>query len=95
MATIIVPLVTKELHKTVLNARFAPAMHKLDDLSLGINPFTCGYFADEKEQAAMLCTQQYDLMLQSATSPTVTEQEAFTTKKIPFPANPYAAGLQL
>ncbi|KAL7574121.1 hypothetical protein ACA910_014808 [Epithemia clementina (nom. ined.)] len=94
-ATNIAPFVTKELHEQVLMGRFAPRTYEADDLTVGINPFTCGFQNSDRDRDVVVRTQNFDLMLQGHTQPTLAEQETFRTKDVPLPNTIYEAGLQL
>ncbi|KAL7576624.1 hypothetical protein ACA910_005562 [Epithemia clementina (nom. ined.)] len=72
-ATNYAPFATKELYKHVLMGRFAPRAYEADNLSMGINPFTCGLQNSERDQDVVIRTQNFDLMLQCHTQPTLAE----------------------
>ncbi|KAL7566310.1 hypothetical protein ACA910_013635 [Epithemia clementina (nom. ined.)] len=94
-ASNIVPFATKELYEHVLMGRFAPRAYKAEDLSVGINPFTCGFQNSDRDWDVVIRTQHFDLMLQGHMQPTLAEQETFRTKDVPLPNTIYKAGLQL
>ena len=94
-ATAIAPFVTKELHETVLMGRIAPKTHEMEDLGVGLNPFSCGFQNSEKDREVVIRAQNMDLMLQGHTQPTLAEQETFKTKEVPVPTTIYEAGLQI
>ncbi|KAL7556315.1 hypothetical protein ACA910_011861 [Epithemia clementina (nom. ined.)] len=75
--------------------RFAPQAYKADNLNMGINPFTCGFQNSERDWDVVIRTQNFDLMLQGHTQPTLAEQETFRTKDVPLPSTIYETGLQI
>ncbi|KAL7573675.1 hypothetical protein ACA910_008362 [Epithemia clementina (nom. ined.)] len=68
--TNIAPYATKELHKQVLMGWFAPCTYKANNLTMGINPFTCGFQNSNCDRDVVVCTQNFDLMLQGHTAHT-------------------------
>ncbi|KAL7569593.1 hypothetical protein ACA910_009563 [Epithemia clementina (nom. ined.)] len=94
-ASNIAPFATKELNEHVLMGRFAPWAYKAEDLSVGINPFTCGFQNSDRDRDVVIQTQNFDLMLQGHMQPTLAEQETFRTKEVPLPNTIYETGLQL
>ena len=94
-ATNIPPFATKELYEHVLMGRLAPRPYEAEDLTIGISPFTCGFQNGERDRDIIIRTQNFDLMMQGHTQPTLAEQETFRTKDVPIPRTIYEAGLQI
>lgn len=94
-ATAVVPIVSKELYEIVLHGRFAPRPHEMDDLTLGLHPFTTGYFDDETGTEVRVRAQRFDTMMNGNAAPSLAEQDTFTTKEVPIPASVFGGGLQI
>lgn len=79
-------VVTKELYKILMDGNFCPGFHQIDDLMLGIHPFTCGYIKGTAQGTAVeVHVQSYDLMLEGQVAPGLTEKETFCMDSVPLP----------
>jgi hypothetical protein len=94
-ATAIAPVATKELYEMILQGKLAPPSHEMDDLTLGIHPFSCGYSFGQQGTTVQARAQRYDLMMAGLTAPTLAEQDTFSTKEVPIPKSPYTGGLMI
>lgn len=80
-------LVTKELYETVSKADLGAA-GKLDDLTHGLQPFTCGFGRGPVRDRVEARIAAYDTAMGSETNPTLAEQvQHLTTKEVVFPSD--------
>jgi hypothetical protein len=63
--------------------------HDIDDLTAGIQPFSCGYDAGPKTATIAAAIQGFDLMQSGSVNPTMSEQQEFMTKTVRFPRDPF------
>ena len=79
----------------VLHGRFAPHPHQMDDLTVGVHPFTCGYARGSLTGRVVESrTSGYDLMLAGQIAPTLAEQGTFHTASVDLPASIFQ-GMQM
>ena len=57
-ATNLSPIATKEVYEMVLQGRVGPQVHQLSDLTVGVSPFTCGFFVGQKDTPVAIRTEQ-------------------------------------
>ena len=91
----ITPLASKELYEIVLQGRFAASYHEVDDLTKGLQPFTCGFQSTERDRNVATRATQFDQMMAGLVAPSLAEQETFRTKEVPLPSTVYQLGTQL
>ena len=94
-ASRITPLDLKELYEIVLQGRFAASYHEVDDLTKGLQPFTCGFQSTERDRDVASRASQFDQMMAGLVAPSLAEQETFRTKEVPLPTTVYQLGTQL
>ena len=94
-ASRISPLASKELYEIVLQGRFAASYHEVDDLTKGLQPFTCGFQSTERDRDVASRASQFDQMMAGLVAPSLAEQETFRTKEVPLPSTVYQLGTQL
>ena len=82
----ITPLASKELYEIVLQGRFAASYHEVDDLTKGLQPFTCGFQSTERDHDVATRATQFDQMMAGLVAPSLAEQETFRTKEVPLPS---------
>ena len=94
-ATGLSPVVTKELYEMILNGRFAPHPHQMDDLTVGVQPFTCGYAkGSESGKQVEARAAGFDLMMAGQIAPTLGEQSTFRTSAVDLPTTTFQ-GMQM
>lgn len=81
-------LLTKEVFDMIKTAQFG-AQPFCDDLTAGINPFTCGFGKGPKTKHIQVRTEAFDSMARGDTRPTMAEQSHFHTKEVVLPDEPY------
>ena len=91
----ITPLASKELYEIVLQGRFAASYHEVDDLTKGLQPFTCSFQSTERDRDVATRATQFDQMKVALVAPSLAEQETFRTKEVPLPSTVYQLGTQL
>ena len=91
----ITPLASKELYEIVLQGHFAAGYHEVDDLTKGLQPFTCGFQSTERDRDVASRASQFDQMMAGLVAPSLAEQETFRTKEVPLPSMVYQLGMQL
>lgn len=79
-------IVTKELFEMTKQGRFGSQAF-CDDLTAGVNPFTCGYGKGPHTKTIAVRTEHYDQMAIGDTRPSLTEQLHFRTKEVVLPDN--------
>lgn len=89
------PIATKELFEMVLQAKVAPHVHQVNDLTAGVSPFTCGFLVGQQGSPVQVRVERYDLSLQGLIAPTVAEQGTFSTREVPLPVSTYQCGTML
>ena len=89
------PLASKELYEIVLQGRFAASYHEVDDLTKGLQPFTCGFQSTDRDHDVATRANQFDQMMAGLVAPSLAEQETFHTKEVPLPSTVYQLGTQL
>ena len=94
-ASRITPLASKELYKIILQGRFAAGYHEVDDLTKGLQPFTCGFQATEQDRNIATRATQFDQMMAGLVAPPLAEQETFWTKEVPLLSTVYQLETQL
>ena len=94
-ASRITPLASKVLYEIVLQGRFAASYHEVDDLTKGLQPFTCGFQSTERDRDVASRASQFDQMMAGLVAPSLAEQETFRTKEVPLPSTVYQLGTQL
>ena len=94
-ASRISPLASKELYEIVLQGRFAASYHEVDDLTKGLQPFTCGFQSTERDRDVASRASQFDQMMAGFVAPSLAEQETFRTKEVPLFSTVYQLGTQL
>ena len=91
----ITPLASKELYEIILQGHFAAGYHEVDDLTKGLQPFTCGFQSTEQDHNIVSRASQFNQMMAGLVVPSLAEQETFQTKEIPLPSMVYQLGMQL
>ena len=89
------PLASKELYEIVLQGRFTASYHEVDDLTKGLQPFTCGFQSTERDRDVATRASQLNQMMAGLVAPSLAEQETFWTKEVPLPSMVYQLGTQL
>ena len=80
----------------IIMENLAPAPHELDDLSLGIKPFTRGvHNGSNTGRLIQGHTLGFDLMMAGLTVTTLSTQYTFSTNKVQILKTSYEAGLML
>ena len=67
----------------------------MDDLTKGLQPFTCGFQSTERDRDVASRASQFDQMMAGLVAPSLAEQETFRTKEVPLPSTVYQLGTQL
>ena len=88
-------LTSKELYKIVLQGHFAASYHEVDDLTKGLQPFTCSFQSMEQDCDVVSRASQFNQMMAGLITPSLAEQETFWTKEVPLPLTVYQLGMQL
>ena len=91
----ITQLASKELYEIVLHSHFAASYNKVDNLTKGLQPFTCGFQSTEWDHNVASTASQFDQMMAGLVAPSLAEQETFSTKEVPLPLMVYQLGMQL
>jgi hypothetical protein len=95
-ATEQMPVASKELLEIVKQAKFSCEPHELNDLTLGLQPFGVGLFVgDSLSKTAQARADGYELMLQGAVNPTLSEQATFSTKEVRIPQDLFSTEMML
>ena len=94
-ASRITPLASKELYEIVLQGHFVVSYHEVDDLTKGLQPFTCSFQSTERDWDVASRASQFDQMMAGLDTPSLAEQETFRTKEVPLPSTVYQLGTQL
>ena len=68
----------------VLYGCVGPHVHQLNDLTVGLSPFTCGFFVGQKGSPVATRVKRYDSAMAGVAAPTIAEQDEFRTKEVPF-----------
>ena len=91
----ITPLASKELYEIILQGRFAASYHEVDDLTKGLQPFTCGFQSTGRDCDIASRASQFDQMMAGLVAPSFAEQGTFWIKEVPLPSTVYQLGTQL
>ena len=89
----IIPLASKELYEIVLQGCFAVSYHEVDDLTKGLQPFTCSFQSMEWDRDIASRASQFNQMMAGLVTPSLAEQETFWTKEVPLPSTVYQLGM--
>jgi hypothetical protein len=81
-------VVTKEVHDMIVSGLVGDA-HGLDDLTVGLQPFTCGFGMGTTSKTIQARVDAYDTSMLGHATPTMAEQIHFSTKEILLPGEPY------
>lgn len=73
-ATNLSPIATKEIFEMIMQGRIGPQVHQLSDLTVGLSPFTCGFFIGQKGNPVEIRTERYDMAMAGHAAPTIAEQ---------------------
>ena len=84
-------IMTKEVLEMILSGKFAPTLFQMEDLTIGISPFTCGFFVGDRGDAIMARTNRYDLQQSGQTNISLAELEQLATKEVYLPENAWQA----
>ena len=69
--------------------------HEVDDLTKGLQPFTCGFQSTDRDCDIVTRATQFDQMMAGLVAPSLAEQDTFRTKEVPLPSTVYQLGTQL
>ena len=86
---------SKELYEIILQGRFAVGYHEVDDLTKGLQPFTCGFQSTYQDRDVAIRATQFNQMMAGLVAPSLAEQETFQMKEVPLPSIVYQLGMQL
>ena len=67
----------------------------MDDLTKGLQPFTCSFQSTERDHDIASRASQFNQMMTGLVGPSLAEQETFRTKEVPLPSTVYQLGTQL
>lgn len=81
-------LVTKELHDMVVSGQVGDEL-QLDDLTAGLQPFTCGFGTGPTTSTVQARVDAFDTSMAGNALPTMAEQLHFRTKEVVLPADPF------
>ena len=80
----ITPLASKELYEIILQGQFAAGYHEVNDLTKGLQPFTCGFQSTDRDRDIAIRATQFNQMMAWLVAPSLAEQETFWTKEVPY-----------
>ena len=65
----ITPLASNELYEIVIQGQFAAGYHEVDDLTKGLQPFTCGFQSTDQDCDIAIRATQFDQMMAGLVAP--------------------------
>jgi hypothetical protein len=95
-ATKQVPVASKELLEMIRTANYFCEPHELNDLTLGLQPFSVGLFVgDSLSKTTQARAAGYEQMMQGTVNPTLAEQATFVTKEVRIPQDIFTTKMML
>ena len=88
-------LASKALYEIALQSHLTSSYHEVDDLTKGLQPFTCGFQSTDRDRDVATRAIQFNQMMAGIVAPSLAKQETFCTKEVPLPSTVYQLGTQL